>query len=88
MLYEFTKLRLEKDEFLNLVFMNAPPWWSDEYHRERRHRAPELTMGQVFLRGLCCKPLKEVVQAVKEKAVEEKPELKGQCITPLLSSSN
>lgn len=68
MLYEFTELQLNKDEFDNLVFMNAPPWWDSEYHRNRGHRDPHLTEDQVFLRGLCCKPLKNVVQAVIEKS--------------------
>ena len=68
MLYEFTELRLEKDEFDNLVFMNAPPWWKHEYHRNRSARDRDLMKGQVFLLGLCCRPLKEVVQVVIEES--------------------
>lgn len=76
MLYEFTELQLSQNEFFNLVFMNAPPWWKEEYYRQHAHSDPHLTEGQVFLQGLCCKSLKEVV-----KAVIEKSGLKGQNLT-------
>ena len=68
MLYEFTELQLDREEFDNLVFMNAPPWWKREYHSERRHNNPDLTEGQAFLLKLCGKTLKEVVQKVIEKS--------------------
>lgn len=68
MLYEFTELQLNKDEFDNLVFMNAPPWWKHKYHSGRSRHERDLTIDQVFLLELCCKPLKDVVQAVKEKS--------------------
>ena len=48
--------------------MNAPPWWKHEYHRNRSGRDRDLTAEQVFLLDLCCKPLKEVVQAVIKKS--------------------
>ena len=30
MLYEFTKLQLNGEEFENLVFMNASHWWKTD----------------------------------------------------------
>ena len=56
MLYEFTKLCLEKDEFDNLVFMNPPPRWED---KSKAHK---------FLLSLCKLPLKEVVEKVIEES--------------------
>ena len=67
MLYEFTELQLSQDEFDNLVFMNAPPWWKEEYFD-----GYTLSEGQKFLKDLCCQPLKEVVKEVKKKAGYEK----------------
>ena len=31
MLYDFTEILLDKEEFDNLVFMNPPPWWEEHY---------------------------------------------------------
>lgn len=80
MLYEFTELQLDKKEFDNLVFMNAPPWWKHEYHRNRSGRDRDLTAEQVFLLDLCCKPLKEVVKKVKEKADLQEQEVNSTAI--------
>ena len=55
-MYEFTRLKLERDEFENLVFMGEPPWWRAD---EDRHR---------FLIDICYKPLKEVAQKVIERS--------------------
>lgn len=52
MLYEFTQLRLEKCEFNNLVFMNAPDCWKT---------VPEKNQ---FLLSICRLTLKEVVEKV------------------------
>ena len=52
MLYEFTKLRLEKSEFDNLVFMSDPPPWED---KPEEHK---------FLLSICKITLKEVVEKV------------------------
>ena len=68
MQYQFTQLRLDKEEFYNLIFMNTRPWWESEYHRKRNHSDPELTEGQQFLRKLCGKTLGEVVKKVTEKS--------------------
>ena len=54
MLYEFTRLKLDRNEFDNLVFMGEPPWWRKD---EERHR---------FLIDICYKPLKEIAKAVIE----------------------
>lgn len=67
MLYEFTELQLDKEEFDNLVFMNNPPWWAKDYLE-----GYSLSEGQEFLLSLCCQPLKEVVIKVMEKAGIEK----------------
>ena len=56
MLYEFTKLELREDEFLNLVFMNASPSWEN---KPERHR---------FLLSICGVSLKEVVKKVVEES--------------------
>lgn len=63
MLYDFTEVLLDKEEFDNLVFMNPPPWWEE-------HSFPNnpLTEEQSFLVCLCRRPLKEVVQKVKKRA--------------------
>ena len=55
-MYEFTRLKLEKDEFENLVFMGYPPWWKED---KERHK---------FLLDICYKPLKTVVEKVIEKS--------------------
>ena len=47
MIYEFTELRLDKSEFDNLVFMNAPPVWED---KPEEHK---------FLLSICKVTLKE-----------------------------
>jgi hypothetical protein len=54
MLYEFTELRLEKNEFDNLVFMNAPPSWESKPDEHK------------FLLSICGVSLKEVVKKVVE----------------------
>lgn len=56
MLYEFTRLKLTRDEFDNLVFMGEPPWWRED---EGRHR---------FLIDICYNPLKKVAQKVIEQS--------------------
>ena len=55
-MYEFTRLKLTKDEFYNLIFMGSPRQWraNKEQHK--------------FLLDICHKPLKEVVAKVIEKA--------------------
>ena len=59
MLYEFTRLKLERSEFDNLVFMGEPPWWRED---EERHR---------FLIDICYKPLKEVaLKVIKRSGLE------------------
>ena len=73
MLYEFTELQLEQDEFNNLIFMGDPPWWTNinEYPPSwDRKKNPYLSMpeGQTFLNSLCYQPLKEVVKAVMKKS--------------------
>ena len=52
MLYEFTELCFEKDEFDNLVFMNAPPDWES---RPEKHK---------FLLSICKVTLRKVVEKV------------------------
>ena len=64
MSYEFTRLELEDYEFDNLVFMGPPPIW--EKHRDDHE----------FLLKLCFKPLKEVVQIVKDMSQGLKPDEK------------
>lgn len=56
MLYEFTRLRLERCEFDNLVFMNAPGSWKAEPKKNR------------FLLSICRLTLKEVVEKVIEES--------------------
>ena len=56
MLYEFTRLKLDRDEFENLVFMGYPHWWKED---KARH---------TFLIDLCYKPLKKVAVKVIEKS--------------------
>lgn len=56
MLYEFTKLQLEKDEFYNLVFMNASCKW-------KKHLCEDNVLRQI-----CTKPLHCVVKKVIEKS--------------------
>ena len=56
MLYEFTKLQLKKDEFYNLVFMNAPDKWKADLCEDN------------VLRQICTKPLHHVVEKVIEKS--------------------
>ena len=56
MLYEFTKLRLKRNEFYNLVFMNAPDKWE-----------VDLCKGN-FLLQICTKPLHYVVEEVIKKS--------------------
>ena len=53
-MYQFTRLKLDRREFENLVFMGEPPWWRED---EERHR---------FLLDICYKPLKEVALKVIE----------------------
>ena len=73
MLYEFTKLRLEKKEFDNLVFMGEPPWWKDvsKYPPNwDKVKEPDLPMpvGQDFLNSLCYQPLKKVVNKIIDRS--------------------
>ena len=72
-MYEFTKLQLTENEFNNLVFMGAPPWWIDEekfppWHN--KEKCPKLPVREEhkFLHSLCLKPLKHVVQKVIERS--------------------
>ena len=67
--YEFTRLELEDYEFDNLVFMGPPPLW--EKYREEHE----------FLLKICFKPLKEVVQIVKDMSQGLKPDEKLQNAT-------
>ena len=62
MLYEFTRLKLDRDEFENLVFMGYPHWWKED---KARH---------TFLIDLCYKPLKEVAIKVIEKSGLDGPD--------------
>ena len=57
--YEYTKLELDKEEFENLIFMGPPPIW-EKYPQEHR-----------FLRSLCFKPLKDVVELVMEETCKD-----------------
>ena len=56
MLYEFTRLKLNRSEFNNLVFMGEPPWWKED---KERH---------IFLSDICYKPLKKVAQEVIDQS--------------------
>lgn len=58
--YEYTKLELDKEEFENLIFMGPPPIW-EKYPQEHK-----------FLRSLCFKPLKDVVELVIKETEKEK----------------
>lgn len=71
-MYEFTKLQLCQKEFTNLLFMNPPKEWKEE-------ECPELPFEESheFLFNLCTKPLKEVVERIKERSG-----LKGQNQNP------
>ena len=53
---EFTELELDVGEFENLVCMGPPPMWQ-KHHEEHE-----------FILNLCHKPLKDVVQMVKDKS--------------------
>ena len=73
MLYEFTKLYLEKCEFDNLVFMGPPGWWTNmnEYPPcWDKEKYPELPPGRdsEFLVDLCYNPLKDVVNKVIDRS--------------------
>ena len=61
-LYEFTRLKLNRHEFDNLVFMGEPPWWRED---EEWHR---------FLIDICYKPLKEVGKKVIERSGLQEPD--------------
>ena len=81
-MYEYTELKLTKDEFYNLVFMGPPGWWTnmDEYPPcWDKEKYPEMPPGNdsKFLIDLCYKPLKHVVSEVIDKS-----DLKGQNRTP------
>ena len=54
---EFTELELDANEFENLVCMGPPPIWQ-KYREENE-----------FLLKLCHRPLKEVVQIVKNESI-------------------
>ena len=54
MLYEFTEFHLDRVEFYNLVFMNAPRWWHDD---EDQHK---------LLLNICGRPLRTVVKILQE----------------------
>ncbi len=56
MLYELTKLRLDEEEFFNLLFMNAPSKWEND---EKNHK---------FLLCICKTTLKDVVEKVINKS--------------------
>ena len=71
--YEFTKLKLKKEEFFNLVFMGAPNWWEDESKYPPcwdKEKYPELPPGKDtdFLIDLCYKTLNEVVEKLIDKS--------------------
>ena len=66
---EFTELELDENEFDNLVCMGAPPMW-EKYHEEHE-----------FLLTLCHRPLKEVVQIVRDAGIVENPHKKPQNAT-------
>lgn len=73
MIYEFTKLKLTKDEFFNLVFMGAPPWWENKEKYPPcwdKEKYPELPPGKdtEFLIGLCYNTLNEVVEKLIDKS--------------------
>lgn len=55
-MYEFTRLKLERDEFENLVFMGYPRPWAED---KERHG---------FLLDICYKPLNQVVKKVIEES--------------------
>lgn len=72
-MYEFTKLQLTENEFNNLGFMGAPPWWigqeefPPEYNKEECPNLPVLEEHR-FLHSLCFKPLKYIAQRVIERS--------------------
>lgn len=78
-MYEFTKLKLTRDEFDNLVFIGEPPWWSnlDEYppcwNKEKCPEKSPITEEQKWLSKLCLKPLKDVAKKVIEKGNANNP---------------
>ena len=81
-MYEFTRLKLTKDEFENLVFMGPPNWWTEKDKYPPcwdKDKYPELPPGKDpgFLVDLCYKPLKDVVNKVIDRSG-----LKGQNPTP------
>jgi len=65
-MYEFTELELSQEEFDNLLFMNPPDEW----------KKPECEEHE-FLLDICSKPLKVVVEKVRERSG-----LKGPNIDP------
>ena len=54
-MYEFTQLKLTRDEFDNLLFMNAPTHEDDKFEDD-------------FLETICTKPLKEVTRRVIQES--------------------
>ena len=78
-MYEFTRLKLTRDEFDNLVFMGEPPWWNnlDEYppcwDKEKCPEKSPITEEQKWLSKLCLKPLKDVARKVIEKGNADNP---------------
>ena len=70
-MYEYTKLLLTENEFNNLVFMGAPPWWIGEekfppWHNKEKYPAEPVLEEHTFLNSLCLKPLKHVVKKIIE----------------------
>lgn len=81
-MYEFTKLKLTRNEFDNLIFMGPPGWWvnMNEYPPcWNKEKYPELPPGKdsKFLVDLCYNPLKYVVNEVIDRSG-----LKGQNSSP------
>lgn len=78
-MYEFTRLKLPRDEFDNLVFMGEPPWWRnlDEYppcwDKEKCPEKSPITEEQEWLSELCHTPLKDVARKVIEKGNSDNP---------------
>ena len=72
-MYEYTKLQLTENEFNNLVFMGAPPWWTNEeeyapWCDQEKCPKPPVLEEHKYLHSLCLKPLNYVVQKVIERS--------------------
>ncbi|MYB65393.1 hypothetical protein F4083_11320 [Candidatus Poribacteria bacterium] len=68
MLYEFTKLELQKEEFDNLVFMGDPPWWTGinkyplNWDRWKQPYLPIWNAGRKIFRDVPIKPSEAILK--------------------------